>query len=131
MLYWQRTGFCLWLKRLEEERFKWPFHLDGPVVELDEDQFRSARLTSPPGKTGKSRRPPRGPLCNPPLPSVVPNHAAALAPFCADVDTFLDAYNFAKRLKTLRGLTPFEHVCKVWADEPDRLNAIQSTSHRD
>ena len=40
VLYWQRTGFCLWLKRLEEERFKWPFHLEGAVVELDEAQFR-------------------------------------------------------------------------------------------
>ena len=48
VLYWQRTGFCLWLKRLEEERLKWPVHLgpaeDGqgkklPVVELDEEQF--------------------------------------------------------------------------------------------
>jgi transposase InsO family protein len=35
--------------------------------------------------------------------------------------TFLDAYNFAKRLKTLRGLTPYERVCKAWADEPDRF----------
>src|SRR5262249_4220799 len=26
---------------------------------------------------------------------------------------FLDAYNFAKRLKTLNGLTPFESVCKA------------------
>ena len=35
--------------------------------------------------------------------------------------TFLDAYNFARRLKTLRGLTPYERVCKAWADEPRRL----------
>jgi transposase InsO family protein len=34
---------------------------------------------------------------------------------------FLDAYNFAKRLKTLRGITPYERVCKAWADEPDRF----------
>lgn len=31
---------------------------------------------------------------------------------------FLDAYNFAKRLKTLRGLTPYEAICKAWADDP-------------
>jgi len=34
---------------------------------------------------------------------------------------FLDAYNFAKRLKTLRGLTPYETICQAWADEPDRF----------
>jgi hypothetical protein len=28
------------------------------------------------------------------------------------------AYNFAKRLKTLRGLTPHGYVCKIWKDEP-------------
>ena len=36
--------------------------------------------------------------------------------------TFLDAYNFAKRPKTLRDLTPYEYICKVWAHEPDRFS---------
>ena len=39
----------------------------------------------------------------------------------AHLAAFLDAYNFAKRLKTLKGLTPFEHICQTWADEPDRF----------
>jgi len=34
---------------------------------------------------------------------------------------FVDAYNFARRLKTLKGLTPYEFVCKCWTDEPDRF----------
>ncbi len=34
---------------------------------------------------------------------------------------FVDAYNFAKRLKTLKGLTPFEHICKCWTEEPNRF----------
>jgi len=39
---------------------------------------------------------------------------------------FLDAYNFARRLKMLSGLTPYEYICKVWTSEPDRfiLNPI-------
>ena len=40
---------------------------------------------------------------------------------------FLGAYNFAKRLKTLRGLTPYEHICKCWTESPDqfRLDPIR------
>jgi len=34
---------------------------------------------------------------------------------------FLDAYNFAKRLKTLQGFTPYEAICKAWADNPERF----------
>src|SRR4029450_2224040 len=43
---------------------------------------------------------------------------------------FLDAYNFARRLKTLRGLTPYEAICKAWADEPERfkLDPVHLTS---
>lgn len=34
---------------------------------------------------------------------------------------FLMAYNFAKRLKTLKGLTPYEYICKIWTKEPERF----------
>lgn len=34
---------------------------------------------------------------------------------------FLLAYNFAKRLKALKGMTPYEYVCGVWAKEPERF----------
>ena len=39
---------------------------------------------------------------------------------------FLDACNFARRLKTLSGLTPYEYICKIRTSEPDRfiLNPI-------
>ncbi len=40
------------------------------------------------------------------------------------------ADEFARRLKTLRGLTPYEAICKAWADEPERfrLDPIHLTS---
>ena len=39
---------------------------------------------------------------------------------------FMAAYSFARRLKTLSGLTPYEYICKIWTSEPDRfiLNPI-------
>ncbi|MFC3631636.1 IS481 family transposase [Paracoccus angustae] len=37
------------------------------------------------------------------------------------LDDFIAAYNFARRLKTLNGLTPYEYICKVWTSEPDRF----------
>jgi hypothetical protein len=30
------------------------------------------------------------------------------------IASFVAAYNFARRLKTLKGLTPYEHIRKVW-----------------
>jgi len=39
----------------------------------------------------------------------------------AHLADFLDAYNFAKRLKTLKGLTPYEYICKLWTEQPERF----------
>jgi len=45
------------------------------------------------------------------------------------LQTFLMAYNFARRLKTLKGLSPYELICKAWTNEPDRfkINPVQHT----
>ena len=34
---------------------------------------------------------------------------------------FIVACNFGRRLKTLKGLTPYEFICKRWASEPHRF----------
>jgi hypothetical protein len=38
------------------------------------------------------------------------------------LQTFLMEYTFAKRLKTLRGLIPYEYVCRVRRSEPHRFH---------
>ena len=44
----------------------------------------------------------------------------------AHLRDFVDAYNFARRLKTLRGLTPCEFIYKAWTSQPDRLKVSRS-----
>ena len=36
---------------------------------------------------------------------------------------FVDTYNYARRLKTLRGLTPYEFICKAWTDQPSSFTS--------
>ena len=36
---------------------------------------------------------------------------------------FVDAYNHARRLKTLRGLTPYEFICRAWTEQPYRFTS--------
>jgi transposase InsO family protein len=39
----------------------------------------------------------------------------------AHLADFIAAYNFARRLKTLKGFTPYEYICKLSTLEPDRF----------
>jgi len=43
------------------------------------------------------------------------------------LNDFIAAYNFGRRLKTLKGLTPYEFICKCWTEEPKqfKINALQ------
>ena len=34
---------------------------------------------------------------------------------------FVSAYNFGRRLKILKGLAPYEAICKAWTAEPKRF----------
>ena len=45
----------------------------------------------------------------------------------AYLNDFLGACNFDPRLKPLKGLTPYEYLCKLWTQTPDRstFNPIQ------
>ena len=45
----------------------------------------------------------------------------------AHLADFVTAYNFARRLKILKGLSPYEYICNAWSKEPARfiLDPIQ------
>jgi Integrase core domain len=38
----------------------------------------------------------------------------------AYLQDFIYAYNYGRRLKTLKGLTLFEYICKIWTIQPDQ-----------
>ena len=39
VLYWDSTGFCLWYKRLEKDKFKWPRKRRETTFELSAEQM--------------------------------------------------------------------------------------------
>ena len=39
VLYWHRNGFCLWLKRLEVDRFAWPQVDESATLEIGVQEF--------------------------------------------------------------------------------------------
>jgi hypothetical protein len=49
-------------------------------------------------------------------------HYGSHAQLKQHLHAFLMAYNFAKRLKALNGLTPYQFICKTWEKEPERFS---------
>ncbi len=47
--------------------------------------------------------------------------------FAQHLANFVSAYNFGRRLKILKGLTPYEFICKCWTSQQQRfkLNPLQ------
>jgi transposase len=39
LLYWDNTGFALWYKRLDKDKFKWPKKLNSQTMHLTEQQL--------------------------------------------------------------------------------------------
>jgi len=39
VLWWDRNGFCLWSKRLEQDRYRWPLDRDETVLALDGERL--------------------------------------------------------------------------------------------
>ena len=39
ILWWDGNGFCLWMKRLEKDRFVWPFSHEAQVLRLSGEQL--------------------------------------------------------------------------------------------
>src|SRR5215831_1436938 len=42
----------------------------------------------------------------------------------AHLADFVTAYNFARRLKILKGLSPYEYICNAWSKEPDPIQQM-------
>jgi len=40
MIYFDRSGFALWLKRLESSKFPWPTHFDDDTVKIELQDLR-------------------------------------------------------------------------------------------
>lgn len=49
-------------------------------------------------------------------------------PLRQHLQDFIDVYNFARRLKTLKGLIPYEYICSCWTSQPGRF--ISNSIHQ-
>ena len=38
-LYWDKTGFAMWVKNLIEDKYRWPLNYENNVIEVDVDKL--------------------------------------------------------------------------------------------
>jgi len=51
-----------------------------------------------------------------------PDATNNLRQLTAHLHDFINAYNYGRRLKTPRSLTPYAYICKCWTIEPGCFN---------
>ena len=51
-----------------------------------------------------------------------PHHQGSHQQLEAHLTDFIAADNYGRRIKTLKGLTPYEYICKIWTAEPNRFS---------
>ncbi len=39
MIYWDKSGFAMWTKRLEKEKFRWPSKMEVNILQLSTQQL--------------------------------------------------------------------------------------------
>jgi transposase len=39
LLYWNKSGFALWMHRLEKEKFRWPLKMEDETISLSAQQL--------------------------------------------------------------------------------------------
>lgn len=85
-------------------------HRDGWLAtEATRDRYRALTKTSP-ARIGRASEA-----------TVKRYHHDSHRQFEAHLADFVSAYNFGRRLKTLKGLTPCEFICKLWTAELRRF----------
>ena len=87
-----------------------------PVGQLCDAWGIEQRFTPParPRTNGRAER-----MNRPPKEATIKRfHYETTAQLNTHLQTFLQAYNFAKRLKRLKGLTPSEFICAEWRNNP-------------